>query len=98
MMGRLETTIETKVSRQAHLEPDTAPSAVPYSIYVRYVASDKCVCFCRGIVSLHGTYPHNCSGPNNTCYHDKGGTGKKNHERDFSFQVEVNSPEKGERD
>lgn len=97
-MGRLETTIETKVSRQAHLEPDTAPSGVPYRIYVRYMASDRCACFCIGILLLRGTYPHNRSGPNNTRYHDKGGTGEKNHKRYLSFQVEVNRPEEGERD
>lgn len=50
------------------------------------------------ILLLHGTYPHNRSGPNNTRYHDKGGTGEENHKRDLPFQVEVNSPEKGERD
>lgn len=98
MMGRLETTIETKVSRQAHLEPDTAPSGVAYSIHVRYVASDRYACFCMSMLLLHGTYPHNRSGPNNTRYHDKGGTGEEKHKRDLSFQVEVNSPEKGERD
>lgn len=30
MMGRLDTTTETNVSRQAHLEPDTAPSGPDY--------------------------------------------------------------------
>lgn len=36
MMGRLATTIETNVSRQAHLLPETAPSGPDYGRFVRY--------------------------------------------------------------
>lgn len=48
MMGRLETTIETKVSRQAHLEPVSAPSGLDYSAYVRYMRKSQVCVFLRG--------------------------------------------------
>lgn len=58
----------------------------------------RCVCFCVGILLLHGTYLHNCNRPNNSRYHDECSAGKESHKRDLSFQIDVDSPKKRQGD
>lgn len=98
-MGKLETTIETNVSRQAHLEPVDAPSAPDYT-----AASVRLhTIICPWGVSPFGqknlgTYADNRNGSDDSRCNDECRSRKEGHKGNLSLEVDLYRPKKREWD